>query len=290
MKEQIKHQNCSESFNNYSTYLADLKDIHFSLEKGTLNDVEVVLSEERKFKKKHFKFIRFFRRTKINSFLIMMVISSFILFVSCENNEPFTVESLKSQLSNLKQLGTLEYDLSKILIVDDSQWYSIGERKALISLKANLVAGIDFEKIEILNFKENKYIRIRLPEPEIILLNIPPDKIEFSVLKTSYMRSEFSNKELNDIQVLGEKDILEKIKDLGILEEAEKNAKLFLDNWVKLLGFEDIYYESQLNRDDSKQKQLIIIDSISKDVGNSDQTENQTFLDNAKLTLDSLLD
>jgi hypothetical protein len=104
------------------------------------------------------------------------------------------------------------------------------------------------------------------------------------------MRSEFSNKELNDIQVLGEKDILEKIKDLGILEEAEKNAKLFLDNWVKLLGFEDIYYESQLNRDDSKQKQLIIIDSISKDVGNSDQTENQTFLDNAKLTLDSLLD
>jgi hypothetical protein len=290
MKEQIKHQYCSENFNNYSTYLADLKDIHFSLEKGALNDVEVVLSKERKFKKTHFKFIRFFRRTKINSFLIMMVISSFILFVSCENNEPFTVESLKSQLSNLKQLGTLEYDLSKILIVDDSQWYSIGERKALISLKANLVAGIDFEKIEILNFKENKYIRIRLPEPEIILLNIPPDKIEFSVLKTSYMRSEFSNKELNDIQVLGEKDILEKIKDLGILEEAEKNAKLFLDNWVKLLGFEDIYYESQLNRDDSKQKQLIIIDSISKDVGNSDQTENQTFLDNAKLTLDSLLD
>ena len=59
--------------------------------------------------------------------------------------------------------------------------------------------------------------------------------------KSSHFRSEF-NEELNQIQVLGEEDVIEKIKDLGILEEAENNAKIFLDSWLKLLGFKQVFF------------------------------------------------
>tara|TARA_B100001287_G_C22686402_1_gene533936 strand:- start:8091 stop:8636 length:546 start_codon:yes stop_codon:yes gene_type:complete len=161
------------------------------------------------------------------------------VLVSCSSNE-ITEPIIKQRLAELNQLGTVEYDLSKVLILDDDYWLTIGERKALITAKANLIAGIDFKKIEILDFEPKSHIKVKLPKPKIILLNIPPEKIEFSVLKSSYLRSEFSNEELNEIQVLGEKDIRKKINDLGILDQASENGKIFLESWLKLLGFKTI--------------------------------------------------
>ena len=170
---------------------------------------------------------------------ILCFASTLFSCTSSEISEPI----IKQRLAELNQLGTVEYDLSKVLILDDDQWFTIGDRKALISAKANLIAGIDFKKIEILNLEPESHITVKLPEPEIILLNIPTDKIEFSVLKSSYLRSDFSNEELNDIQILGEEDIREKIKDLGILDQARKNAEIFLKNWLKLFGFKTINYQ-----------------------------------------------
>ena len=214
------------------------------------------------------------------------------ILLSCNNEEVVTFESLKQKLTELKRLGTLEYDISKILIVDDEQWYTIGDRKALISLKANLIAGIDFEKIKIIDFKQNESIKLKLPEPEIILLNIPPDKIEYSVLKTSYMRSEFSNDELNKIQILGEEDINEKIKDLGVLIEAEKNAKIFLDNWLNLLGFKNIYYanEKYESEDQKNIKESKDTVSIDKDGKQLKETEDEkSYIDQAKELVDTII-
>ena len=58
------------------------------------------------------------------------------------------------------------------------------------------------------------------------------------------MRSDFSNEELNQIQIMGEEDIRKKIDELGILKEATQNSKSFLNNWFKLLGFKTINYLS----------------------------------------------
>ena len=182
------------------------------------------------------------------------------ILISCSNEE-ITESIIKQRLAEINQLGTVEYDLSKVLIVDDEQWYTYGDRKALINLEASLVAGIDFKKIEISNLVSNNSIDLKLPEPEIIFLNIPPEKVSYEVLKVDKMevnaltfinpiitlagmRSDFSNEELNQIQIMGEEDIRKKIKELGILKEATKNSKSFLNNWFKLLGFKTINYLS----------------------------------------------
>jgi len=175
---------------------------------------------------------------KSQPFLVTLVL---LIFFSCSKEE-LTESIIKQRLAEINQLGTVEYDLSKVLIVDDEQWYTYGERKALINIEANVVAGIDFKKIEVTNLVPNNSIDLKLPDPEIILLNIPPSKIRFSVLKASFARSEFTNDELNQIQIMGEKDIRKKIDELGILKEATKNSKSFLKNWFKLLGFKTVNY------------------------------------------------
>ena len=64
-----------------------------------------------------------------------------------------------------------------MLKIDDNDWYTIGDRKALINLKAYLVAGIDFQKIEVTDFEPDNFIKLSMPKAEIILLNIPPNEI-----------------------------------------------------------------------------------------------------------------
>jgi hypothetical protein len=168
----------------------------------------------------------------------LLPLFSFLFLLSCTNDN-LSEETIKKSIEEMSSLGTIEYNLSKILIVDDQQWFTVGDRKALINLKANLVAGVDFKKIKIDNI-QGKEISLSIPTAEIIYLDIPPDKINFAVLHTSFFRNNFSNEELNQIQILGENDIKQKIKDLGILDEAYKNSVEIISNWLKLVGFEKI--------------------------------------------------
>lgn len=148
---------------------------------------------------------------------------------------------IEEQIKNLQEFGTSEYVLSKIIIAEDNQWYTIGDRKVIITMKASVVAGIDFSKIEIENVNNNS-ISLKLPKPKIILLDIKPEDIEYNFFDISSTRSAFTNKELNDIQILGEKSIKGKIEDLKILDEANKNANLFLNKWLKSIGFKKINF------------------------------------------------
>ena len=74
-----------------------------------------------------------------------------------------------------------------MLKIDDNDWYTIGDRKALINLKAYLVAGIDFQKIEVTDFEPDNFIKLSMPKAEIILLNIP--LMKFITLYSNHLTS-----------------------------------------------------------------------------------------------------
>lgn len=173
--------------------------------------------------------------------LKLLFLLSCLTFINCESK--LNKGIIEAQLKDLQELGTSEYTLNKIIIAEDKQWYTIGDRKAVITMTASLKSGIDFSDIKITDMNtEEKSITLQLPSPKIILLDISPDDIKYDFIKISSTRSKFSNKELNDIQILGEKSVREKIKDLGILEDADKNAKLFLINWLKSMGINQIKF------------------------------------------------
>lgn len=190
----------------------------------------------------YFDEFRLFCRLSMDNMKYFKILGLFMvssILFSCQNK--LDKSTIESRLQNLQDLGTVEYTLSKVLSIDDEQWYTVGERKVLMSIKANLKAGVDFSQLEILSFDDkSKSIEVKMPESKIILLDIPPNKVKYELVHVDLLRDEFTNEEMNKIQVLGEKAIREKISDLGILEEAHKNAKGFVESWLKMLGMKKI--------------------------------------------------
>tara|TARA_B110000285_G_C14848423_1_gene478783 strand:+ start:143 stop:703 length:561 start_codon:yes stop_codon:yes gene_type:complete len=173
---------------------------------------------------------------------ILFLISTVLFFSSCEP-EGMSKGDVQARLKNLQELGTVEYTLSKILAVDDKQWYSVGDRKVLMSMKADLKAGVDFSGIGIEKIDNSeKSIELKMPPAKVILLDIQPDKIKYELIHVSATRGNFTNEELNKIQILGEEDINSKLEELGILKEADKNAKLFITSWLKMMGFNKVIF------------------------------------------------
>lgn len=180
------------------------------------------------------------------NFKLLLFVSS-IMLLSCNENSNVIPENkingnkLVAQMKSLSSLGTVEYSFSKIISTSDDQWFSLGERKILMSCKAYLKAGVDFGKITVPFIDtDKKAIEVVLPKGEIIILSIPAEDIKIVDQSTGILRSKFSNNEIQKIQVLAEKDIRRKVTQIEITQKAESNAKIFLDNWIRSFGFTSV--------------------------------------------------
>ncbi|MDR2684955.1 MAG: DUF4230 domain-containing protein [Prevotellaceae bacterium] len=161
-------------------------------------------------------------------------------FVSC-GPDTTQMEGQVIKLAKLPELGTVEYMVSKIVRAsDDATWYKFGDRKILFSCRASLKAGIDLSELSqdsvTVNYGQ-KSIALVLPKPKILSFNMKPDDIELVYEKTAITRFAFSATERDMIMTQGEKDIKESIPKMGILADAEKNAKLFLEAFLSQAGF-----------------------------------------------------
>lgn len=173
--------------------------------------------------------------------IIFLVLGIFLYSCKTKSKLP-TQDTIISKMNDMSNLGTIEYSLTKIVQVDDKQWYSIGPRKLLISCKAYVKAGIDFKNIRILEINDSlKSIKIEIPDAKILIVSIPPNEIEVINTHIGLLRANFTHIEMNDIQKQAEVDINNKIQDLNILYDAKKNGKLFLHNFLKSLGFQQIF-------------------------------------------------
>lgn len=180
---------------------------------------------------------------------ILVSICFFALF-SCKQDISYKqMEEQVGKITSLTELGTVEYVVTKIVKANDNAtWYKFGDRKILFSCKAILKAGIDLSKLEDADIQANiekKSISITLPRAELLSVNLKPENIKLIYEKTSITRSSFSNKERDAILAQGEADILKSVPDMGIFDDAESNAKLFLEAFFKQAGFTNVNIEFQ---------------------------------------------
>lgn len=178
---------------------------------------------------------------------VLVSICFFALF-SCKQDISYKqMEEQVGKITSLTELGTVEYVVTKIVKAnDDATWYKFGDRKILFSCKAILKAGIDLSKLkenDIQANTEEKSISITLPEAELLSVNLKPENIKLIYEKTAITRSSFSNKERDAVLAQGEADILKSVPDMGIFDDAENNAKLFLEAFFKQAGFKDVNIE-----------------------------------------------
>ena len=176
---------------------------------------------------------------KILSFLIVAL----TLLSSCRSSEDELLSQKIQGLSEMAELGTVEYTVKKIVIADPDAWYKYGKRTILFSCTAFIKAGIDmkdFSPDDVTVNKEDKSISVVLPKAKILSFNMPPEEIKEEFTMVTGFRNKFSIEEKQNLLVLGEKDIKDDIPNMGIIEDAQANAKLFFTALFAQLGYERI--------------------------------------------------
>ena len=179
----------------------------------------------------------------------MSALSLMCLF-SCKEDapdEPTLREKMNLKMIELEQtteLGSVEYVVKKVIkATDEAKWYQYGDRKILFGCTAYLKAGVDlsnFTNDNVVIDEEQKSIVVILPHAKLLSINMPPSETKLVYEQVPTFRGGFTAAESNGLLKQGEEAILDQVEDLGILVEAEKNAKDFFRAMLAQMGFQVI--------------------------------------------------
>lgn len=170
---------------------------------------------------------------------IILLVPGLMVF-GCKNKDQQIQQILALQKMN--DLATVEYVVTKVIRANDDQtWYKFGDRKILMRCSATITAGIDLSSITREQVRiDKKNIQLALPHAKLISINIKPEDITVQYQEVDLFRQTFSSEERNALAIQAENQIKESIAELGILQTAETNASLFVNNFLNRLGYEQI--------------------------------------------------
>lgn len=140
------------------------------------------------------------------------------------------------------ELATVDYSVSKILKIDDKgEWYKFGDRKILISVKANVRAGIDLTEMQDDDITiDGNTINVKLPAVKLLTFNLPNEQVQTVVRDVNGLRHEFTQKDKMHIIQLGEQEIRKEVNNTSILKDAERNAIAWTKSYYENLGFKTV--------------------------------------------------
>ena len=163
------------------------------------------------------------------------------LFANCAKPLPDKAATLVA-LQQMQDLATVEYTLTKVVKAsDDATWFKWGDRKILITCEATVKAGINFNEIDPRYVQlKGKTILIQLPAAKILSVNMLPQNIRVAYQEIDFFRDHFTVAEQNNLMQQAERQIIAQSREMGILQEAEKNSKEWLTRYLQQLGYKNI--------------------------------------------------
>lgn len=153
------------------------------------------------------------------------------------------VRDVASRLSGISEIGTVEYTVKKVISANDTSVFKIGDRKIYFTCIANVKAGIDlsgFSEEDIKADRSSKSVEVVLPHARILSIELPPGKIEEKYCSVTGFRWNFTPEEKRALLKQGEEDILARVEQNGILEDAERNSSELVRTMFEGLGFEKV--------------------------------------------------
>ncbi len=153
-----------------------------------------------------------------------------------EENTATVVE----QVQTLSDLVTVKYVLEKVVILEDAKWY--GENRVLLLAHGIVKAGIDLKKITADDVTiSDKKISIKLPPPQITDAYLDDKQSQVIDHSTGLLRS--FDKDLEQTARANAVDDVRRAARIdGILDEADKRAKLELELFLRQSGFEQVEF------------------------------------------------
>ena len=198
------------------------------------------------------------RTISMRKSLIIIFSLFFVLFSSCNKRKSEeqakaidTIPMLLMQIQKCSRLYTAEAQVHKIVTHDDQLKlkgsflktdFDIqvpgSNRKVAIPMDATIKAYIDFNGFDKQNIKsQGDKIEIILPDPKVMLTSSKIDH-EGTRQFVSFVRSNYSDKELSALEQEGRKSIIKDIPHMDILETARQSAANILVPMLTDLGFQ----------------------------------------------------
>ena len=172
---------------------------------------------------------------------ITLPLLAFLLLVSCSSKEKEISERVQ-RIAKTAELGTVEYKIKKVVKVnDDKTWWKIGDRRALFVSTAYLKAGIDLDGFSADRVQVNgKNVILTLPAAKLLSFNMPAEETTLEHEDYGMFRSRYNAEEQNEILQQGETAIRDDVPNLGILQDAEENARDIFTALLTQMGYKNI--------------------------------------------------
>ena len=144
------------------------------------------------------------------------------------------------QVQTLSDLVTVKYVLEKVVILEDAKWY--GESRVLLLAHGIVKAGIDLKRLKPDDVTiSGKTISLRLPPPQITDAYLDDRQTRVIDWKTGLLRVFDKDLEATARQNAVD-DIRRAARTDGILDEADKRARLELELFLRQAGFEQVAF------------------------------------------------
>jgi hypothetical protein len=144
------------------------------------------------------------------------------------------------QVQTLSDLVTVKYVLEKVVILEDVKWY--GENRVLLLAHGIVKAGIDLKRITADDVTiSGKTIRLRLPPPQIMDAYLDDKNSQVIDRATGLLRA-FDKDLEQTARANAVDDIRRAARADGILDEADKRARLELELFLRQAGFEKVEF------------------------------------------------
>ena len=181
------------------------------------------------------------KTNKMKKVLLLTLAVATLLATGCNRSVKKAAMDKLGVVTEMSELGTVEYTIAKIIKASDTKFYTIGDRKILFTCRATMKAGIDMAEFSKKDVKiKGKEITITLPQPKVLAFNMPPEQAKLEYEKVGALRFDFTAEDRNELLRQGEEAILADAANLGILEDAKKNAQMFFEALLAQVGFEKI--------------------------------------------------
>jgi hypothetical protein len=148
--------------------------------------------------------------------------------------------SVVHEVQPLSELITVKYVMDKVVVLEDVKWY--GESRVLLLAHGVVKAGIDLKRLQPSDVRiTGKTISVRLPLPEITDAYLDDKSTQVIDHSTGLLRAYDKDLEQTARQNAVD-DIARAARNGGILDDANKRARLELETFLKHAGFESVEF------------------------------------------------
>lgn len=149
--------------------------------------------------------------------------------------------SVVREVQSISELATVRYVMEKVVVLEDVKWY--GENRVLMLAHGVVKAGIDLKRLKPEDVTiTGRKITLRLP-PAMVTDAYLDDKASQVIDHSTGLLRMFDKDLEQTARQNAVDDIARAARKAGILDDAEKRARLELTNLLKQAGFESVDFQ-----------------------------------------------